>query len=87
MHIKTRTNQIDDLRKISRGALVAQLVKCLLSAQVMISGSWDRALRRAPCSLGSLLLPLSLPAAPPACTLIYSLSLSVKEVNKILKKK
>ena len=32
-----------------RGAWVAQSVKCLPSAQVMIPGSWDRAPYRAPC--------------------------------------
>ncbi|XP_034504345.1 transmembrane protein 234 isoform X4 [Ailuropoda melanoleuca] len=38
-------------------------------AQVVISGSWDGAPHRAPSSAGSLLLPLPLPAAPPACAL------------------
>ena len=47
------------------GAWVAQLVKCLPSAQVMIPGFWDQALHRAPCLAGSLLLPL--PAVPCAC--------------------
>ena len=45
-------------------APVAQLVKYLPLAQVMISGSWVGAPHQAPCSVGSLLL--SLPAAPPA---------------------
>ena len=49
-----------------RGAWVAQWVKPLPSARVMISGSWDRAPHRALCSAGNLLLPLPLPAAPPA---------------------
>ena len=40
-----------------RGAWVAQMVKHLPSAQVMIPGSWDRALHRASCLEGSLLLP------------------------------
>ena len=40
------------------GAWVAQLIKHLPSAQVMISESWDRAPRWASCSGGSLLLPL-----------------------------
>ena len=43
------------LLNFSTGAWVAQLVKCLPSAQVRISGFW------APCSAGSLLLPPSLP--------------------------
>ena len=34
-----------------------QLVKHWPSAQVMIPGSWDQTPHRAPCSLGSLLLP------------------------------
>ena len=46
---------------VGLGHLVAQSVKCLPSAQVMISESWGRALRWAPCSAGSLLLPLPLP--------------------------
>ena len=41
------------------GTWVAQSVKYLPSAQVMISGSWDPAPHWAPCSVGSLLLPLS----------------------------
>jgi len=47
------------------GAWVAQPVKRLPLAQVMIPGSWDRVLHWAPCSAGSLLLPL--PTALPAC--------------------
>ena len=48
----------------------------------MIPGSWDRAPHRAPCSLGSLLLP------PPLSLLVFPLwlCLSVKQINKILKK-
>ena len=45
-------------------------LKPLPLAQVMIPGSWDRALHRAFCSAGSLLLPLSLPL----CLLVISLS-------------
>ena len=48
-------------------AWVTQSVKHLPLAQVMIPGSWDRALHGAPCLAGSLLLPL--PACPPACAL------------------
>ena len=40
-----------------RGAWVAQWVKPLPSAHVMVSGSWDRALHQAFCSAGSLLPP------------------------------
>ena len=55
-----------------RGAWVAQSVRRLPSAQVVISGSWDGALHRALCSLGSLLL-----SHLPACALSRSLSLSL----------
>ena len=47
--------------KLFRGVWAAQSVKCLPSVQIMISGSWDGALCWAPCSVGSLLLPLPLP--------------------------
>ena len=59
-----------------RGTWVAQWVKPLPSAPVVIPESWDQALHRALCSAGSLLPPLSLPASLPTCDL--SLSLSVK---------
>ena len=52
------------------GHLVDQSVKRLPSAQVLIPGSWDRALCRASCSARSLLLTL------PCCS--CSLSLFVK---------
>ena len=45
---------------LRRGLRVAQFVKHLPLAQVMIPGSWDGALRQGPGSLGSLLLPLPL---------------------------
>ena len=44
-------------KEIPRGAWVAQLVKNLPSAQVMISGSWDQAPDQASCSERSLLVP------------------------------
>ena len=53
-------------------------------AQVVIPGSWDRVPHRAPCSAGSLLLPLPLPTAPPACGLSHSPS--VIQIDKIFKK-
>ena len=52
---------------LNRGSWVAQLVKHLLPAQIMISGSWDWAPHWALCSVESLLLPLPLPATSPAC--------------------
>ena len=55
-----------------RGAWVAQLVKHLPWAQVIVPESWDPALHWAPCSAGSLLLPLPLQLP----LLILSLSLS-----------
>lgn len=57
------------------GSWVAQLVKPLPSAQLVILGSWNGALCQAPCSVRNLLLPfLPLLTAPPSC----ALSLSVK---------
>ena len=49
-------------------------VRLLVSAQVMISGSWDQALHGAPHSAGSLLEILSSsPSAPPTHALSFSL--------------
>ena len=56
------------------GTWVAQSVKHLPSAQVMIPGSWDGALHWAPCSPGSLLLPLPLPL------LVHFLSVSNQSI-------
>ena len=61
-------------------AWVALLVKRLPSAQVMILESWDPVPHWAPCLAGSLLLPLTLPL------LMISLSFSVSQINKVLKK-
>ena len=55
---------------------MAPLVKRLPSAQIMILGSWDRVLCRAPCSVGSLLLP------PPLLLPLPVLSLC--QINKII---
>ncbi|XP_034513918.1 bone marrow stromal antigen 2 isoform X1 [Ailuropoda melanoleuca] len=52
-----------------RDAWLAQSVKRLPSAQVMVSRSWNGVPHQAPCSAGSLLLPLPPPAAPPSCAL------------------
>ena len=53
------------IKILARDAWVAQLVKQLPLAQVMIPASWDRVPHRAPCSAGSLLLPL--PGSLSAC--------------------
>jgi len=64
------------------GCLGGSVVKRLPSAQVRILGSWDQAPHWAPCSAGSLLLPLPFPL------LVFLLSLSLCQINKkILKKK
>ena len=57
-------------RNPTRSAWVAPLVKQLPLAQGMISGFWDQALCWAPCPVGSLLPPLTLPLA---CLLAFSL--------------
>ena len=64
-----------------RGAWVAQLVKHLPTAQVMISGSWDPVPGQAFCSAGTLLLPLPLLSLP--LSLINKLF--VKKTGKYLK--
>ena len=69
---------------------VAQLVKCLTSAQVMISGSWDQVPYQALCSAESLLLPLSLCLPPPKdlcwCILLLSNKYNLKKKKKNLVK-
>ena len=59
-----------------RGAWLAQRAGPLPLAQIMDSGSWDRAPHWALCSAGSLFPPLSLPASLPTC------DLSLCEINK-----
>ena len=62
---------LEILIKIKKwGTWVAQLVNPLSSVQVMIPGSWNGAPYEAPCSLGSLLLPLPLLRVPHSCSLI-----------------
>ena len=64
---------------MSRGVWVAQLVKCLPLAQVIIPESLDQAPHQAPCSAGSLLLPFPLPLPPTCahdCARMHVLSLS-----------
>lgn len=61
---------------------MAQTLKRLPSAQVVQTGSWDRAPHRAPSSPGSLLLPL-----PQLFSLLLlSLSLYAKYINKYINK-
>ena len=55
---------------VYRGTWVAQLVRHLPSSQVLILGSWDRVLHRAPCEE---------PVSPSA---YVSASVSVSLVNK-----
>ena len=79
--------------KGSFGCLVAQLVKRLPLAQVMIPGSWDQAPHQAPCSVGSQLLPFPLPLLRHVLFLFltYALSLShmlaLSQINKIFLKR
>ena len=60
-----------------QGHLGGTAVKRLPSAQGVIPALWDRAPHQAPCSAGSLLLPLPLLTAPPV-VLVHALSLSDK---------
>ena len=64
---------------------MAQSVKCLPWAQVMILGCWDGAPSQASCSAGNL-LPLPLPLLVFMCSLFLSLSLSHKSLKKDDKK-
>ena len=73
------------LSKPNRGTRVAQSVKHVPSAQVMISGSsWEGPLHGAPCSVRRLLLPLLLPFPQLVLALAHSLSPSL--IRKIFKK-
>ena len=62
-------------KKIFSGTWVAQLVRHLPSAWVMIPESWDQTPHQAPCSVGSLPLPILL--LPP-----HTLSLARSLTNK-----
>lgn len=57
------------------GGWGAQLVRCLSSTQITISGSWDEAPRQAPWSAGNH-FSISLCSSPTTC--VHSLSLSNK---------
>ena len=59
----------------------ARWVKHLPWAQLMISGSWDGAQHRAPCSAGSLLLPLPLPR--PSLPLGLCLPHALSQIKRI----
>ena len=68
-----------------RGTWVAQWVKPLSLAQVMISGSWDGAPLpiRLPAQQGVCFYLALCPPLPPP----YSCSLSLSQINKSLEKK
>nr|XP_045726523.2 acyl-coenzyme A thioesterase 9, mitochondrial-like [Mirounga angustirostris] len=66
----------NELKVHFMGHLGGSVVKRLPLAQVVIPGSWDRAPHWAPCSMGSLLLPLPLPL------LVFPLSLCLSLSNK-----
>ena len=61
-----------DLNGIFRDAWVAQSVKLLPSAQVMIPGSWDQVPHQVPCSAGAC---FSRCLCLPLCLLVCTLSL------------
>ena len=65
------------------GTWMAQSVKHLPSSWVMVLESWNQASYWAPCSAGSLLFPLSLPATSP--TYVLALSLSNKWIKSFKK--
>ena len=71
-HTLSQVNKCILKKKSYRGTWVAQSVKRLPTTQIMIPGSWDRALHWAPCSAGSLLLPLPLSLPPLTCALSLS---------------
>ena len=56
--------KLQDQELHAQGTWVAQLVKRLASAQVMIPAPWDQAPYWAPSSVGSLLLSLTLLLLP-----------------------
>ena len=68
-----------EIKVALRGAWVAQSIRHLLSAQVMITGSWDQVQSQAPCSGKSLLLPLPLCL----CADAHLCTLSLSCLNKI----
>ena len=87
MHIICQSDKCSEGRqsRITRtgvptgGAWVAQLVKYLPSAQVMIPEFWDVALNQSPCLMGNLLLPLLCPSTR---ALFLALSLPLSQINK-----
>ena len=64
---------IHDLKRTRWDVWVAQWVKCMPLAQVMIPGVWDPARHRAPCSAGESASPTpSAPPLPRVCTCALS---------------
>ena len=59
-HISGEFGKVYQNLENMKGTRVAQSVKCLPLAQVMIPESWDQALTWAPCPVGILLLLLPL---------------------------
>ena len=84
LSLKT-TEQLYSFKNLrNRCTWVAHSMKHLPSVQVMISGSQDPA--QAPCSAGGLLLPVPLPATPPACSpSLYQIKSLKKRTSKTIR--
>ena len=69
---------------IGWGAWLAQWIKWLLSAQVLIQGTWALALSQGSCSAGCLLLPLPLSSIPLMLSLVLSQIYQIFKIIKII---